>query len=155
MRNIHAVVPLLISLLEELLIQQVCPVFESIEAARWRRQVTRMNHQIKALLLRFKRLYVISCVDEVSTVARLLCNVLFLNLEVHYIDMAKVISHISSENHADHALAQELFLIATEGLHKVVFVLQQQLHRPTRMPILLHSLVMVADGAIRHEIDMV
>ena len=56
--------------------------------------------------------------------------------------------HVSGEDDADEALAESLKVVSREVFQEVVIIFVQDGERLSRVEVLLHRLITVADGAI-------
>jgi len=56
--------------------------------------------------------------------------------------------HVSGEDDADKALAESLKVVSREVFQEVVIIFVQDGERLSRVEVLLHRLITVADGAI-------
>ena len=154
-RRRHSVCFLRIALGKELFKEQVGPFLGCFEVASRGREIASVDHVVKYELLRLEELVLAGCVDEIRAIACLLCNLLELYLLLEKLKMLVVVSHVSGEDHANDSLAQQLLLRLWEILSEVALFLEEDLEGLTCVPVLLHSLIVVAKGAFGHEVDVV
>lgn len=83
-----------ITLNEKFVKQQVRPLFESVEIARWRRQITCMDQKVQILLLALEEFLICRTVDDQMPILFILFNIVVLNFEVDDLDVTHVLSHV-------------------------------------------------------------
>ena len=140
---------------KELLKEQVGPLLGCLKIASRGREIAGVDHVVKHELLRLEELVFAGCVDEIRAIACLLCNLLELYLLFEKLEMLVVVSHIGGEDHTNDSLAQQLLLRLWEILSEVALFLEEDFEGLACVPVLLHSLIVVAKGAFRHEVDVV
>ena len=82
-------------------------------------------------------------------------DVLMLNLVLHDVDLTGMISHICRQDHAYDTLTQNFLLVFRKSFDKVIASFEEDPHRLGRMPVLLHSLVVVPQRSVCHEVHVV
>ena len=89
---------------EELLEQQIGPLFEAIELTSGCAEVGGVDQKVENLLLAVKESAFVICIDYEVTVVGVLSNTFLLYFEINAVQSTHVLSHIRGEDHADHAL---------------------------------------------------